>query len=127
MLKALTGLYLAKNVAQDVIKAISSSGLADSLSDLDFDRERWLNKAGLSLHRPGARFAGGTSLLLLGAVAGGIAALLLATKTGPELRTQLRERALDLKDRAKDLAQRNSSDLTGRIEKLSEKASDLRL
>lgn len=127
MLKAITSLYLAKNVAQDVIKALSNSGLADSLSNLDFDRERWLNKAGLSLHRPAARTAGGLSMLLVGAALGGIAALLLAPKTGPELRTQLRERALDLKDRAKDLAQRNSSEIGGRLEKLAEKASDARI
>ncbi len=127
MLKALSNIYLVKNLAQDLISAASKSGLAHSLSGLDFDRERWLNKAGLSLHRPGSRTTGGVTLLLVGAALGGLAALLLAPKTGPELRTQLRERALDLKDRAKDLAQRNSSELGGRLEKLADKASDVRL
>jgi hypothetical protein len=127
MLKTLSNIYLLKNLAQDLLSAVSNSGLASSISELDFDRERWLNKAGLSLHRPGAKAASGASLLLVGAVVGGVAALLFATKTGPELRTQIRERALDLKDRAKDLAQRNSSELTGRIERISEKVSDVRL
>jgi len=48
------------------------------------------------------------SLFALGAIAGGLGALLFATKTGPEFRTQVRERALDLRDRAKDLVQRNA-------------------
>jgi len=127
MLKQLTNIYLVKKIADDLFKVASKSGLVDSLSEIDFDRERLLNKAGLSLHRPGARAAGGITLLLAGAVIGGLTALLMATKTGPELRSQIRERALDLKDRAKDLAQRNSSEIGGRLEKLAERASDIRL
>ena len=100
-LSTLSILYMAK-------KALESTGWLKALGEVDFDREHWLNKAGLTQYRPGARTLSGLSLFTLGALAGGLGALLFATQTGPEFRTQVRERALDLRDRAKDLVQRST-------------------
>ena len=125
MLQTFLKAYTGTKLVQDAGKVLAASGLVHALDD--FDRDRWLHKAGLALYRPGARAAGGLSLFVLGAVAGGVAALLWAPKTGSELRTQVRERALDLKDRAKDLVQRNSAELSDRVSKMSDRSVDVRI
>ena len=44
--------------------------------------------------------------LLSGAVLGGVAAALLAPRSGPETREQIAERGLELKNRAEDVVER---------------------
>ncbi len=87
--------YVLKNLYSDVSKF-----LRKNLKDIEWDREYWLNKAGLTQHRPGRAAAGSASLFLLGLVAGGIAALAFAPKTGVQLRAEVKDKARELMDRA---------------------------
>ncbi|WP_338866275.1 YtxH domain-containing protein [Myxococcus stipitatus] len=60
----------------------------------DFDPDDALRHVGLRTYRPGRSGVGGLGLFLLGAVAGGVAALLLAPKTGDDFRTTVKDKAM---------------------------------
>ncbi|MGQ0506491.1 MAG: YtxH domain-containing protein [Myxococcaceae bacterium] len=87
--------YLFKNLVGDLSKLARKS-----LKNIDFDRDAWLHKAGLTTYRPGRSVLSGSGLFLLGIVAGGAAALAFATKTGPEFRADVADKARDLIDKA---------------------------
>ena len=97
MMDTLYKTYLYKNLFQDVSKFVRKN-----LKDIDFDKEYWLHKAGLSSYTPVKSSFGGISLLLLGAIAGAGIALVLAPKPGAELRTDVKDRALKLLDKANE-------------------------
>ena len=68
----------------------------------------------------------------VGAIVGGAAALLLAPQSGEETRSQLRDRSIEIKDRAEatygDLVQKidaQTTELRGRTETLSAKLDQL--
>ncbi|XXF81393.1 YtxH domain-containing protein [Myxococcaceae bacterium GXIMD 01537] len=59
-----------------------------------FDPDDVLHYAGLTTYRPGRAGIGGAGLFIVGAVVGGIAALLLAPKPGVELRGDVKDKAM---------------------------------
>ncbi|MCE9671088.1 YtxH domain-containing protein [Myxococcus stipitatus] len=59
----------------------------------DFDADDALRYVGLTTYKPGRTGLGAMGVFLLGAVAGGVAALLLAPTTGDELRTTVKDKA----------------------------------
>jgi hypothetical protein len=101
-LKVLLKGYLYKNAAKDVWKFVR-----DNVEDIDlgWDRERLLHRIGLAEYEPVKTTFAGISFFALGAIAGGIAALALAPKRGEELRTEVKDRAMMLFNRASEKAQ----------------------
>ena len=67
----------------------------------DFDADDVLNLIGLAKSRPAATGLGVTGAFLLGAAAGTVVALMLAPKPGSDLRTDVREKAMNYLDKAK--------------------------
>jgi len=63
--------------------------------------------------------------LVLGAVAGGAVAALLTPQSGPEMREQVAERGLELKNRADDAVQRAQQVATDAVAKVQSSAQDL--
>ncbi|MCP3099347.1 YtxH domain-containing protein [Myxococcus sp. K15C18031901] len=59
----------------------------------DFEPDDALRHIGLTTYRPGRTGLGAVGLFLLGAVAGGVAALLLTPTTGNDLRTTVKDKA----------------------------------
>jgi hypothetical protein len=92
--------YLYKTMYRDV-----SDFLRRNVKDMDFDRESMLRRVGLTSYRPTRSAFGGMGLFVLGAVAGGIAGLLLAPKPGTEIRTEVADRARTLMQRPTTLQQ----------------------
>jgi hypothetical protein len=86
--------YVYKTLYRDLSKFVNRN-----LKDIDFDREYWLHKVGLTPYRPTKAAFGGMSLFVLGAIAGGVAGLLFAPKRGMELRTEVKDRARTLINR----------------------------
>jgi gas vesicle protein len=63
--------------------------------------------------------------LVLGAIAGGAVAALLTPQSGPEIREQVVERGLELKNRADDAVQRAQQVATEAVAKVQASAQDL--
>jgi hypothetical protein len=59
-----------------------------------FDPDDALHRIGLTTYKPGKAGLGGIGVFVLGAVCGGIAALLLAPKPGSEIRSTVKDRAM---------------------------------
>src|SRR5215813_4134895 len=94
--------YLYTNRARDGVK------LWNRLSDLelgDIDKEHLMRKLGVGPYSPGSRTASDITLFLLGGIVGAIVGLALAPKPGVELRSQVKEKALNLFDQVKNKAQ----------------------
>jgi hypothetical protein len=85
--------YLYTNLAKDVTRFVRKN-----LNDVDFDRDEWLHKAGLTSYRP----ASGFLLVLGGVVAGAAVALMLAPQKGSQLRSEVRERAMTFLGKSED-------------------------
>lgn len=83
--------YVLKGVMKDANKFVRRN-----LRNVEWDRDYWLHKIGMSPYQPVKSTVGGVGLFFLGAVAGGIAALALAPKRGVELRAQVKDRAMGL-------------------------------
>lgn len=60
----------------------------------DVDPDDILRYLGLSTYKPGRVAFGGMGAFFLGALVGGVAALLLAPKSGPELRHEVKDKAM---------------------------------
>ncbi|MCP3061723.1 YtxH domain-containing protein [Myxococcus sp. K38C18041901] len=60
----------------------------------DFEPDDALRHIGLTTYKPARSGLGGLGLFLIGAVAGGVAALLLTPKTGDDLRTTVKDKAM---------------------------------
>jgi hypothetical protein len=91
--------YLYKNMLGDAWEFLKGA-----LEDVDFDRERWLHKVGLSTYSPAKSTIGGVSLFILGGVVGAVAALAFAPRTGTELRAEVKEKARRAMEQAKSTA-----------------------
>ncbi len=94
--------YLYKSLWKDFSKysARYAKIAAKSARNIDWDKETWLHRAGLSTWSPAKRTFGSLSLFVLGGAVGAAVGLLLAPKTGAEIRPILKERATDLLNRA---------------------------
>ena len=94
--------YLYTNLAKDAVKLWNRVGDSDLL---DFDKEALLRKVGVVRYTPGRRTAVDITFFLLGGVVGALVGLALAPKPGAELRNDVRDRAMNLFDQAKNKAQ----------------------
>lgn len=63
--------------------------------------------------------------MLLGAIIGGIAAVLLAPRSGSETREQVAERGLELRSRAEDVVQRAQAVASETVTKVQSSAQQL--
>ena len=61
----------------------------------DFEADDALRYVGLTTRKPVATSFAGIGAFIVGAAVGGIAAMLLTPKTGPELRTNVKDKAMD--------------------------------
>jgi hypothetical protein len=93
--------WMAKGLAKsDLIRKIVAQRLINDLPRAakdkwdDFDADDVLNLVGLTTRKPATVGLGGLGAFILGVAAGGVAALLLAPKTGTELRTTVKDRAM---------------------------------
>ncbi len=96
-LKTLTKGALYTQAAKEGAKLIRRQ-----LRDIEWDADSMLHKVGLTTYKPAKFGFGGFSLFLLGAAAGAVVGLALAPKPGAELRTQVKDRALDLWSKAQE-------------------------
>ena len=87
----LTKGYLYKNLYKDVSKFVKSN-----LRDIEFDKDYWLHKAGLSTYAPVKSTIGGVSLFLLGGAIGAVAALMLAPMPGAMMRAEVKDQVRGL-------------------------------
>lgn len=60
----------------------------------DFDVDDVLRYVGLTTYKPARSSAAGIGAFIVGCAVGGIAALMLAPKTGTELRTDVKDKAM---------------------------------
>ncbi len=95
LLSGLSKSYLYTKLARDAGRFIRRN-----LSDLDFDKEEWLHKAGLSSYRPASSWM----LFVTGALAGAGFALALAPKAGRQLRSEVKDAAMTLFNRVESEA-----------------------
>ena len=94
--------YLYTNLARDGVR------LWNRLGDLelgDLDKRRLLRRIGVAPYHPGTRTASDITLSLLGGIVGAVVGLALAPKPGVELRSQVKDKALNLFDQVKNKAQ----------------------
>ncbi len=61
----------------------------------DFEPDDALRYVGLTTRKPVATSFAGIGAFVIGCAVGGIAALMLTPKTGPELRTNVKDKAMD--------------------------------
>jgi hypothetical protein len=92
--------YVLKNLVQDVSKFVGRT-----VRNIDFDKEAWLNRAGLTTYSPVRDTLGGLSLFVVGLIAGGALGLALAPKPGVELRREVKDRAMDLINKGTEIAE----------------------
>ena len=90
LINAIEKSYLYKNLFRDVSKFVR-----ENLSDVELDKSYWLHKAGLSKYSPVKSTFGGISVLALGIVAGGLLGLALAPKRGADLRSEVKDKAMN--------------------------------
>jgi hypothetical protein len=101
MFAAKKGKWMAKGLAKsDLYRKWVAHKIIDELPRNarnvwdDFDPDDVLRLVGLTRSKPVATGLGGIGAFILGVAAGGVAALLLAPKTGTELRTTVKDKAM---------------------------------
>jgi hypothetical protein len=102
--------YVAKNLFKDV-----SAFVKDNFDDIEWDKDYWLHKVGLSTYTPAKSTFGGLSLFLLGLAAGGVAALALAPKPGTEFVADVKDKAMNLVNRAQMAADKIQNEVPARV------------
>ena len=103
ILEGFTKSYLYTNLARDGVK-LWKRVAGDIDLDFDFDKEALLRKAGLAPYAPGKRTASDLTLFVLGAAVGAVVGLALAPKPGVQLRADVKDKAMNLFDQAKQKA-----------------------
>ena len=87
---------ISKNLLKTAVYAkLAKKGLKTvkaAMNDVEWDKDYWLHKVGLSSYKPARFGAGGFGLFVIGAVAGGLIGLALAPKAGAELRSEMKQR-----------------------------------
>ncbi len=101
IVSGVTKTYLFSNLARDAVKLWNRL----DLDLLDLDKERLLRKVGVVRYAPARRTAGDISFFLLGALVGAAVGLALAPKPGAELRSEMKDKALNLFDQARNKAE----------------------
>jgi len=91
--------YLYTNLARDGLRLWNRMSDSDLL---DLDKEALLHKIGLHPYAPGRRTASDITFFLLGGIVGALLGLALAPKPGVELRNDVKGRAMNLLDQAKN-------------------------
>ncbi len=93
--------WMAKGLAKsDLVRKLVAQKLINDLPRAakdtwdDFDPDDVLRLVGLTTYKPARAGVGGLGAFLIGVAAGGVAALLLAPKTGTELRTTVKDKAM---------------------------------
>jgi hypothetical protein len=93
--------WMAKGLAKsDLVRKVVAQKLINDLPRAardswdDFDPDDVLRLVGLTTRKPATLGLGGIGAFVLGIAAGGVAALLLAPKTGTELRTTVKDKAM---------------------------------
>ncbi|MGZ5957901.1 MAG: YtxH domain-containing protein [Myxococcaceae bacterium] len=94
--------YLYTNLARDAVRLWNRLGDVDLL---DIDKEALLRKVGVAPYAPARRTASDITFFILGGIVGAVVGLALAPKPGVELRADVRDRAMNLFDQAKNKAQ----------------------
>ena len=101
MFAAKKGKWMAKGLAKsDLIRKAVAHKIINDLPRAarnrweDFEPDDVLNLIGLSTYKPVRSGLGGLGVFILGLAAGGVAALLFAPKTGTELRTTVKDKAM---------------------------------
>lgn len=94
--------YLYTNLARDAVKLWNRLG---DLDLMDIDKERLLRKVGVVPYSPGTRTASDLTLFLLGGLVGAVVGLALAPKAGAELRSDVKDKAMNLFDQVKNRSQ----------------------
>ena len=94
--------YLYTNLARDAVRLWNRVG---DLDLMDIDKEALLRKVGVVPYAPARRAMGDLTFFLLGGIVGAAIGLALAPKPGAQLRNDVRERAANLFDQAKNKAQ----------------------
>jgi hypothetical protein len=95
MLDTLYKGYVLKGAVKDM-----ASFVKENVSDMEWNKNYWLRKVGLSTYSPGRSVFGGFSLLILGAAVGAVAALAFAPKPGPQLRAEVKDKAMTFMNKA---------------------------
>jgi len=93
MMDTISKAYVYKNMLRDLSKFVTKNW-----GRIDFDRDQWLRRVGLSTYTPVKSTVAGISLLLAGAAVGVAIGLALAPKPGAQLRAEVKDRALDVLD-----------------------------
>jgi len=94
--------YLYTNLARDGARLWNRLGGPDLM---DIDKESLLHRVGLTPYAPGRRTAGDITFFLLGGIVGIVVGLALAPKSGAELRSEVRDRAMHLFEQGKNKVQ----------------------
>ena len=102
--------YVLKNAIKDV-----STFVKDNFDDIEWDKDYWLHKVGLSTYKPVGGSLGGFGLFMLGIVAGGVAALAFAPTRGEELRAQVKDKAMTFVNKAQMAADKVASEIPARV------------
>jgi hypothetical protein len=79
--------FLARKILKDLPRAAREQWE-------DFDPDDVLRYVGLTTYKPARSTIGGVGAFVIGCAVGGIAALLLAPKTGTELRTTVKDKTM---------------------------------
>lgn len=102
--------YVLKNLFKDV-----SSFVKDNLEDIEWDKDYWLHKVGLTTYKPAKAGFGSLSLFLVGVAAGGVAALAFAPRPGIEFREQVKDKAMNLVGQARVTADKIANEVPARV------------
>ncbi|HVP63019.1 MAG TPA: YtxH domain-containing protein [Myxococcaceae bacterium] len=93
--------YLVTHLARDAVRLWNRLG---DLDLMDIDKEALLRKVGVVPYAPARRTATDITFFLLGGIVGALVGLALAPKPGVELRNEVKDKAMNLLDQARNKA-----------------------
>jgi hypothetical protein len=92
--------YMLKDAVRSGLKFVR-----ENLNDVEWDRDYWLHKMGLSSYTPARDTFGAIGIFALGAAVGGLAALAFAPKSGEQLRAEVKDKASQWVNKAQAAAE----------------------